>query len=190
MKFCLFFPNIVNRVLNTFLMETQLVIFQIIPKVELSIYFEEWRLIPSHWHDFLKQYAGHRLSADCPALSLLPSSWLFTRHTYFLLVARSAAYYQTSQTGLNLFFPLTLSNRESLLSVRLPRLPQMTCWWFWPLSGQPAKLLRQDFSLLCIRGDLRTSKTAAKDYSRARAPWHAYVRFCGFLLQMPSSTNS
>lgn len=76
-----------------------------------------------------------RLSDCC-----LPG-WLFTQHIDLHFAAHSSVYYQPSQTGLNLLFPLTHANREPLLSIRLPRLPQMTRQCGRLLAGWPSGLL-------------------------------------------------
>lgn len=147
----------------------------------------------------MKQYWELR-GQEWPALSMNTGSssqilqlydcrlpgWLFTQHIDFHFVANSLVYYQLSQTGLNLLFPLTHANRELLLSIRLPRLPQMTRKYGWLLAGQPAfdskaKLLWADLGLLCVCGDLKVFETVAKDYSSM--PWHTDVRFGDFVMQ-------
>lgn len=151
----------------------------------------------------MKQYRelrGHTL----PLLSMLTHSssqtlrlsdcclpgLLFTLHIDLYLVAHSTVYYQPSQTGLNLLFPLTHANRGPLLSKRLPRLPQMTrqfgrlladCPAGRPAYSSEAKLLWADLGLLCVWGDLKVFITVAKDYSSM--PRYADVRFGDFVMQ-------
>lgn len=117
------------------------------------MHFEERRHITSRWQGFMKQYwelRGHKspwlsihTHSSSQTLRLSNSclrGWLFTQHIDLNFVAHSSVYYQPSQTGLNLLFLLTHANREPLLSIRLPRLPQMTRKCVWLLSGRPACL--------------------------------------------------
>ncbi len=117
------------------------------------MHFEERRHITPRWQRFIKQYRelrGHKsplfsihIHSSSQTLRLsdccLPG-WLFTQHIDLHFVAHSSVYYQPSQTGLNLLFPLTHANREPLLSIRLPRLPQMTRQCGRLLVGRPACL--------------------------------------------------
>lgn len=162
--------------------------------------FHERRYITPRWQGFMKQsqeLKGHkspllgihtRSSSQTLRLSdcCLPG-WLFARHIDLHFVAHSSVYYQPSQTGLNLLFPLTHANREPLLSICLPRLPQMTCECGWLLAGRPACLWQRGqaavgrFGLTVCLGDLKVLETVAKDYSSM--PWHADVRFGNFVMQ-------
>lgn len=160
------------------------------------MHFEERGHIAPRWQGFMKQYrklrghksalAGIHTQSNSQTVwlsSCCSPGWLLTHCIDRHFVARSFVYYQPSQTGLNLLFPLRHANRQLLLSIRLPTLPQMTrrdplAGTTGPLTAVRPHCCGQIWAYCVFGGIWKSLKSVASDYSCM--PWHTDVRFGDF----------